>query len=402
MEKKIKSVLIVTSAEFTPDQGGPGRFIGELYKSLLNRDIKYFQSYSFNLPNNLDTFEDNLRIAKPRFWIKFFRDVIYFIPVIGQFSYLAKLYFVSKKLATNSKKYNLINCHDYISAFAFIMHGYKNIVLTTHSKGSNYNESVKFKRKNYSRYDWKLLFTFIEKQSILRSRFITFPSNGAKHLLISDYPYLDETINQKSKIIYTGLKKINIKPNQNKSNPYILSIANHIPAKGLDIIVKAFANLRKEFPSISLINCGAEGPETKKIKSLIDDFSLDNHIQFKGIIPLNEVYDLIANSKAIVMGSTSTVFDLVILEAMSIGIPIIATDIEGFREALGKNYQFLANPNDHDDLSEKIKGLLNMVDADLHIGRELQSRFINKFELSKMGESYEKFYKRIINSYNNS
>ena len=43
-----------------------------------------------------------------------------------------------------------------------------------------------------------------------------------------------------------------------------------------------------------------------------------------------------------------------------------------------------------------------MVDADLHIGRELQSRFINKFELSKMGESYEKFYKRIINSYNNS
>ena len=94
--KKIKSVLIVTSAEFTPDQGGPGRFIGELYKSLLNRDIKYFQSYSFNLPNNLDTFEDNLRIAKQDFGLNF-RDVIYFIPVIGQFSYLAKLYFVSKK-----------------------------------------------------------------------------------------------------------------------------------------------------------------------------------------------------------------------------------------------------------------------------------------------------------------
>ena len=97
-------------------------------------------------------------------------------------------------------------------------------------------------------------------------------------------------------------------------------LANFWPLKGYDVLIPAFRQLRKSGVNAELHIAG-RGTDSNNFKAMLSD-GIVSH----GLLSRNAVRDLLYKSDAIVLASRSEVQPLSLLEAMSTGIPVIATE----------------------------------------------------------------------------
>ena len=97
-------------------------------------------------------------------------------------------------------------------------------------------------------------------------------------------------------------------------------LANFWPLKGYDVLIPAFQQLRQSGVDAELHIAG-RGTDSAAFRSLLSD-GITTH----GLLNKESVKELLYKSDALVLASRSEVQPLVLLEAMSTGIPVIATD----------------------------------------------------------------------------
>ena len=96
-------------------------------------------------------------------------------------------------------------------------------------------------------------------------------------------------------------------------------LANYWPLKGYDVLFEAFRSLRRAHPQVELAIAG-RGTDSRDCRSQMTE-GMTTH----GLIAREEVRQLLYESDALVLASRSEVQPLVLLEAMSTGIPVVAT-----------------------------------------------------------------------------
>ena len=96
-------------------------------------------------------------------------------------------------------------------------------------------------------------------------------------------------------------------------------LANYWPLKGYDVLFEAFRSLRRAHPQVELTIAG-RGTDSRDCRSQMTE-GMTTH----GLIAREEVRQLLYESDALVLASRSEVQPLVLLEAMSTGIPVVAT-----------------------------------------------------------------------------
>jgi len=138
----------------------------------------------------------------------------------------------------------------------------------------------------------------------------------------------------------------------------ILSIARFDPQKDHHTLIKAFKIVQKKNPDTKLWLVG-QGPLMNNIRNLANKLKVINKIKFFGWVqnPTN----ILCIADIFVLSSNWEGFPLTILEAMSKGIPVIATDCQyGPSEMIQKNkYGILTPVGDYKSLAKKIIYLLN-------------------------------------------
>ena len=77
-----------------------------------------------------------------------------------------------------------------------------------------------------------------------------------------------------------------------------------------------------------------------------------------------------------------------ILECMAVGLPVVATKINGSIEALGVNSSFLVKPHDANDLALKLLQLINDIELRKHTGLSNRERIKDYFGMDKMINNY--------------
>ena len=97
-------------------------------------------------------------------------------------------------------------------------------------------------------------------------------------------------------------------------------LANNWPMKGYDILLPAFRQLRESGAKVELHIAG-RGTDTAEFRSLLSDGMVTH-----GLISRDAVRNLLYQSDTLVLASRSEVQPLSLLEAMSTGIPVIATE----------------------------------------------------------------------------
>lgn len=120
----------------------------------------------------------------------------------------------------------------------------------------------------------------------------------------------------------TYLHSLGLQPNK-----YVLSVGRITPEKGFDTLISAFSNIKNEKGFKLVIVGGVEG-ETKYKKDL-DCLANGGSVVFTGQLQGEQLIHLYQNAALYVAASRNEGFPISLLEAMSCGLEIVASDIPG-------------------------------------------------------------------------
>ena len=172
--------------------------------------------------------------------------------------------------------------------------------------------------------------------------------------------------------------------------PMVLAVARHEPAKGLDVLVSAMADVRRIMPDARLLVAGREGTETPCLRKLIAEAGLEQTVHLLG--NRNDVADLLAACDVFVLPSRWEGLPGAVLEAMALEAPIVASDIPGVRDALGESDALLP-PGDASALGEALLRMLQF-GADEAVVARYRRRFEERFTTEAMLLGMRRLYGR--------
>ena len=145
-------------------------------------------------------------------------------------------------------------------------------------------------------------------------------------------------------------------------NPFnFLSIALLRSEKRLDLLIKAFAKLHKIIPNIVLTIIG-DGPEKSNLQLLSQKLQINDRVNFIGYQKKAVVADVIRNHDVLVLSSDVETFGVVLVEAMTVGLPVIATKCGGPESIVLPDTGILIEPNNSTELYTAMKNIIDKYD----------------------------------------
>ncbi|RJQ29512.1 glycosyltransferase family 4 protein [Candidatus Parcubacteria bacterium] len=118
--------------------------------------------------------------------------------------------------------------------------------------------------------------------------------------------------------------------------PFLITTGRLGKEKNLDFIIESFAVLRKKHSSVKLLIAG-DGPERGRLESKTQKLGIGRDVIFLGFLHQAKLLAIYKAASIFVFGSLTETQGLVILEAMAMGLPVVALQGMGVEDVLGKN-----------------------------------------------------------------
>lgn len=150
----------------------------------------------------------------------------------------------------------------------------------------------------------------------------------------------------------------------NEKQVKILYIGRIIPQKGVHIAISAMGYLVNRLGvnniHFDLFGNGSDA-YIEKLKNLINNLKIGNHIKFHGKVDRNQLLKIYKDYDLFLLPSTfREPFGVVLIEAMSQGVPIVATDTGGIPEVITHELNgLLVSPEDSIKMAEAVKRLID-------------------------------------------
>ena len=164
--------------------------------------------------------------------------------------------------------------------------------------------------------------------------------------------------------------------------------------KGFDVMIKVFANFNHQYPNTTLLLVG-DGPERKNLEELAKTLHVEKRILFLG--RKSNIPNILRSADCFVMTSHSEGLSMSIIEAMSCGLPIIATDVGGNHELVtdGVNGYLPSNLDFHGKVNALKKFMELSIDKKQDMGHNSRRLAVSRFSLLEMSTQYERLYRRV-------
>jgi L-malate glycosyltransferase len=164
-------------------------------------------------------------------------------------------------------------------------------------------------------------------------------------------------------------------------------------AKGLEYLIAAMPQLIKQHPHLKLVIAG-DGELKNNLQQMVQNLDIEDHVVFAGYV--RDVHNLIYSFDIFVLPSLQEALPLAAAEAMSMGKPIVGTDVGGIPEQVvdGKT-GFVVPPKDPQALAISIDQLIANSSMLADFGRQGYEYYQEKFALSKMLKDTIDVYKKV-------
>ncbi|MEM6751427.1 MAG: glycosyltransferase family 4 protein [Cyanobacteria bacterium P01_C01_bin.38] len=172
--------------------------------------------------------------------------------------------------------------------------------------------------------------------------------------------------------------------------------------KGVDVLLKAFAKVKKQVPEAELIIAG-QGVEAENLKSLAEELGINNSVKWLGHITRAELeYHFDAAWLQVVPSLWAEPFGNVTTEAMMRGTAVIASATGAQPEIVNNNETgFLVPPGDIAALTDALLKLLSSRELAEEMGQAGRKRAIEEFSEQRRTQNFLDIYQEIqINNQN--
>lgn len=142
--------------------------------------------------------------------------------------------------------------------------------------------------------------------------------------------------------------------------PYYLFVGTINPRKNIATLIKAFDEVKKSYEEDQLVIAGEYGWNSDDVKMLIENSIYKKDIIKTGYVSELEKEILYRNANAFVFPSILEGFGLPVLEAMSIGIPVISSNVSSMPEVGGDSILYYSDPYNFIDLADKMRKVRSM------------------------------------------
>lgn len=197
------------------------------------------------------------------------------------------------------------------------------------------------------------------------------------------------------RVIYNGIDTDLFKPGPHLNNPSnghmrLMCVSRLIDRKGLDYLFQALAEMND--PRVRLDIVGTGGRE-QRLKAKIRELGLETQVRFSGYKSALEVAEHYHQADIFILPSLSESLAMVLLEAMSCGLPIIASDVGGIPEVVadGEN-GLLIPPGNVNAIIEAIHRLTNDSLLRSRISQNNPIKIQEQFTWKKIALNYQAIY----------
>ncbi|MEM5776144.1 MAG: glycosyltransferase, partial [Anaerolineaceae bacterium] len=166
----------------------------------------------------------------------------------------------------------------------------------------------------------------------------------------------------------------------------LLAVGRLVAPKAHTFLLNALPGVLEQHPQTAVVLAG-DGPLRGELEAEALQLGIASRIRFLGVRA--DVTDLMAAADLFALPSRSEGMPLALLEAMRAGLPIIATDVPGVREALADGQCGLIVPAE--DPAALARALLRFLDDPAfaqQCGQSARVRFEQEFTLQKMMQRY--------------
>ncbi len=182
------------------------------------------------------------------------------------------------------------------------------------------------------------------------------------------------------------------------NGPVILALGRLVGKKGFHILVQAMCRVVDSHPRAQCVIAG-EGPEGENLRSLALRLKVAEHIRFPGLVPWNQVSIYMRLSDVCVVPSIHDVGNIdglptVVLEAMSAGRPVIASNVAGIPLIVSHGETGLLVPEqDPEELALAICSLLDHPELARRLGEAGQSKVRQELNWRSVAERFVAMYR---------
>ena len=167
--------------------------------------------------------------------------------------------------------------------------------------------------------------------------------------------YFSKNILKKGEVIPNPISVSCYASNQKKKK--IVTVGRLTKQKNQSLLIRAFANIQKDFPDYELYIYG-DGEQKENLIALSESLNIGNKVHFEGNI-LN-VHEKIADAELFVLSSDYEGLSNALLEALMMGIPCISTDCAGADEFINNDENgLLVQVGNECDLYNTMKKVLS-------------------------------------------
>jgi len=170
-----------------------------------------------------------------------------------------------------------------------------------------------------------------------------------------------------------------------KTTKKIITVGRFVSLKCIDGVIEAISGI----DDVGLVICG-DGPERTTLQELARRLGLVDRIYFSGQKNRSETLALMVACDVFVLNSIHEGFPHAILEAMMVGLPVVATQVGGTPELIHQGETgFLINPRDVESLRSTLIVLLNSPDT-LQKVIEKAKHLVSEFSFARMVDETER------------
>jgi glycosyltransferase involved in cell wall biosynthesis len=178
--------------------------------------------------------------------------------------------------------------------------------------------------------------------------------------------------------------------------PVVITVTHITPVKGMDVLARSAASIVERHPEVRFVVVGdGDEPDEASFRRLLDDLGLRDRFLLAG--DRTDVPDLLEAADLFVLPSRSEGQPNALIEAMAMGLPVVATRVGGVPEVAADGEEaVLVPPDSPEALASACATVLASADLRCRLGTAARERARREHDAAIMARQYEKLYGEIL------